>query len=288
MKKLPLPRIDDVVITRTIANNPRLNETTFPHLRNQLGDIERAYELYVQELGNAWNIEQPNLTAKLGAGLKSNYSSPPVDLNFLERIRKSSPEVCPMCGSANPTTLDHLFPKESYPAWAIFSKNLVPACSCNTYRGIALKGNEASQARVLHPYFDDCLNERVLTTVFEFPDNFRWVKAKVDYVDLDHPNIASIRFHVRNIVLKNKIDVWLRGQMTKLKEFPPNVIKGLSRRRLINEGELVDTLEDLLDSYDEQCGTPNNWNSILIHGLLNKQEVHGWIIERHREGLANR
>lgn len=288
MKKLQPPKVRDVDIVRTLSNNTRLKKTSYPLLKQQLNLVENAYTLYTQQQGNAWQIASPQLNAALETALISHYNSPPEAIDFLTQLRKSSPESCPMCGGFKPSTLDHVLPKEDYPAWAICSKNLVPACSCNTARGRALKGANATQARVLHPYFDDCLNERILTTTFEYAANFNWVKAKVDYVNVNHPDIASIKYHTVNIVLKNDIDIWLRGQMNKLKEFPANVIKPLPRRKAINQAELIEALEDCLESYDEQCGTPNNWSSILLHGLLTSAEIHDWIIGCHNQGIVNR
>lgn len=288
MKKLQQPRVRDIDIIRGLSNNEELHKTSYPSLKQQLNLIEGAYSAYSLHQGNAWSIASPVLTQVLKTALIKHYNSPPNLIDFLTKLRKSSPESCPMCGGFKPSTLDHVLPKEDYPAWAIYSKNLVPACGCNMARGCALKGNNATQARVLHPYYDNCLNERLLTTTFNYPDDFRWIKAKLDYVNINHPEIASIKYHTVNIVLKNDIDTWLRGQVSKLKEFPANVIKTIPRRRAINQEQLIDALQDCLESYDEQCGSPNNWNSILMHGLLNSAGIHGWIIATHNEAIANR
>lgn len=287
MKKLIPPRINDISVIRDLSNNTRLNETSYPHLRRQLQTVEDAYNEYILHNGNAWNINNVNLSDSLQKALIKHYKYPPNQINYLEELRNSSPESCPMCGGFKPSTLDHLLPKEDFPAWSIFSKNLVPACSCNSARGRALKGPAGSNARVLHPYFDDFLSERLITTKFTHAIDFSWIKAELDYVDINHQNIESIRYHVTNIIIKNGINSWLRGQMNILREFPANIIKGMPRRRPINKLQLVDALEDLLDSYDEQCGTPNNWNSILIHGILNANNLHDWVVEQHRSALIN-
>ncbi|WP_447772224.1 hypothetical protein [Aeromonas veronii] len=288
MKKLIPPNINDINIIRELSNNSRLNETSYPHLRRQLQTVEDAYNDYISHRGNAWNINNATLSNNLQKALIKHYKSPPTSINYLEGLRKSSPESCPMCGGFKPSTLDHLLPKEDFPAWSIFSKNLVPACSCNSVRGRALKGPDGSNARVLHPYFDDCLSERLITTKLTHAIDFRWINAELDYVDVNHQHIESIRYHVTNIIIKNGINSWLIGQMNILKEFPANIIKGMPRKRPINKLQLVDTLEELLEGYDEQCGTPNNWNSILIHGILLADDLHDWIIERHQTALLNR
>lgn len=281
MKKLNLPQIQDVNILHALAQNQNLHKTSYPILRQQIHLVEAAYVDYTNSNGNPWNIANVGITAELQTALRTHYKNPPTSLNFIESLRDSSPEVCPMCGGFKPTELDHLLPKEDYPAWSIFSPNLVPACSCNRERGRLLKGRADKQARILHPYFDTCLQERILTTTFTHSNNFSLIRAKVCYVDDNHPEIESIKYHTKNVVIKNDIEGWIRGQLNTLVEFPANVVKGISRRRTIDKDELVEKLEDLLESYDEQTGSKNNWNSILVHGLLNAPQLHDWLVERH-------
>ncbi|ENM5797471.1 hypothetical protein NTH31_001422 [Vibrio mimicus] len=257
-------------------------------MRQQLTLVEDAYQDYINSVGNAWRVSNTNLSDKLRIALIKHYKQPPKIVDFLEALRKSSPESCPMCGGFKPSTLDHVLPKEDFPVWSIFSKNLVPACSCNSVRGTALKGAPVTRARVLHPYFDDCLSERLLTTRFKHDQDFKWVKAELDYADSNHPEIASIKYHAKHIVVKNDIDSWLRAQMNKLKEFPANVIKNLPRKRAVDVARLNEALDELLESYDEQCGSLNNWHSILIHGLLNAAFLHTWIVQRHNDCVRGR
>lgn len=69
---------------------------------------------------------------------------------------------CPMCGSLHSGTLDHIFPQSDYPEFAVFSRNLVPACKCNSKRQNDLLGDGQGE-RILHPYYDVCLGERLLS-----------------------------------------------------------------------------------------------------------------------------
>ncbi|HDI3207138.1 TPA: hypothetical protein PMB08_002611 [Vibrio cholerae] len=288
MKRIAPPRVDDISIIQELSTNSALKKTSYPHLRQQLTLVETAYQDYINSLGNAWRVSNVNLSDELRTALIKHYKQPPKIVDFIEVLRKSSPEACPMCGGFKPSTLDHVLPKEDFPVWSIFSKNLVPACSCNSVRGTALKGSAVTQARVLHPYFDDCLSERLLTTRFSHDQDFKWIKAELDYVVTSHPDIASIKYHVKHIVLKNGIDLWLRAQMNRLKEFPANVIKGLPRKRAVDVARLNVVLDELLESYDGQCGSLNNWNSILIHGLLNAAFLHTWIVQRHNDSVRER
>jgi hypothetical protein len=129
-----------------LANKQSLHKTTYPHLRNQLGVITSLYTQYVNKNGNAWHIVPVPITLSLKQGLIKNYNSPPALQDFIKKIRDSSPDICPgvnspKCGAEKTGNLDHILPKENYSQWAVFSKNLVPACDCNVKRGQALKGD---------------------------------------------------------------------------------------------------------------------------------------------------
>lgn len=61
--------------------------------------------------------------------------------------------ICPFCGFAQATTLDHYIPKKKFPSFAISPLNLVPSCSdCNTGKSEDVAGSQLEQ--IIHPYFD--------------------------------------------------------------------------------------------------------------------------------------
>jgi hypothetical protein len=288
MKKINALTINDEQHLDILADNIQLNETSYPELKREKQVLIQAYQDYVAHSGNPWFIQQPNLSERLKSGLLKHYDSPPVSINFLDRITKSSPEVCPMCGGFKPFTRDHILPKADHQTWAIFSKNLVPACDCNLKRGSALKGDPATGARVLHPYFDNILLQRLLSCEIAHSNNFARFSLKITYVDPNHPDIAAIKYHTRNVVIKSGIEGWLKGQLSKLKERPSNVIQTLPRSRALNEDRVKEAIEDCLERTDELTGTPNNWLSIFCHGLLNSAGISSWVTDMHNQTLVPR
>jgi hypothetical protein len=285
VKKLSPPIIRDELILDKLSENISLKKTSYPYLKRQLQIVKDGYQNYLQNRGNAWQLAIPNLSEDLKTALVTHYKSPPQDINYLEKIRQSSPEVCPMCGGFHPFTLDHILPKEDYPAWAIFSKNLVPACSCNMKRGRALLGERQTQARILHPYFDDVLSERQLTTIITNKADFGWLKATISYVNEQHGQIASIKFHATNVVIKAGIEDWFRGRLNMLKERPYTIIRALPKREKIQLIDLPAILEECLEDHDIEFGAPNNWHSILLHGLLNAPHIHNWLVQTHNDKI---
>ncbi|WP_417506487.1 hypothetical protein [Marinomonas gallaica] len=284
MKKVNFPKVDDIKVLDDLSKNKFLSRTSYPLLLRDKNKVEDSYRDYNNKKGNVFNISFVKIDFDLKSALLKNYNSPPKELSFIPILRDSSPEVCPMCGAFYPQELDHIMPKEDYPAWTVFSRNLVPACSCNKKRGRTLKGN--NNERILHPYFDDFLKDRLLTTSFSYDVNLKLIDAKVDYVDENHSEILSIKFHAESIVLKNGIEKWLRGQINSLNVFPANVIKNIPRKKKIKVRKLIILLKELLESYDDQTGSKNNWNSILIHGLLYApSSLHRFIVKQHNNSI---
>lgn len=285
VKKINATIVNDEQHLDALAENSGLNATSYPELRREKEVLIRAYRDYVNQRGNPWAIRVPGLSDKLKSGLLSHYNSPPGSINYLERITKSSPDVCPMCGGFKPFTRDHILPKANHQVWAIFSKNLVPACDCNLKRGSALKGNPLTQARVLHPYFDDILRQRLLSCEITHK-NYTRFDLRISYVDPTHPDIASIKFHTKNIVIKSGAEDWLKGQLSKLKERPSNVVQTLPRSRALSEDRVREAIVDCLNRTDSLTGTPNNWLSIFCHGLLNSDSISLWVTNRHNQTLV--
>jgi hypothetical protein len=286
MKSLPIPAYDDEEAITNTANNNRLRETSFPHLRNQLDLVLNQYEHYINENGNAWVITAQVITEELKIGLKANYKTPPTSLSFIPELRNSSPDVCPMCGKPSTATLDHFFPKEDFPEWTVFSKNLIPACDCNIKRGQVLKGDPARQERVLHPYFDTLMLDRQISCLITSTDNFRLVDITVFPIDEHHAEINSIKFHIEKIILPSGIVNWIGTKWDNIRMCPHNILHTLPRDLLNDQNQLITCLEDLLDRQDQAHGTPNNWQSILVHGILNSPGVVPWLFNRHNSIIS--
>jgi hypothetical protein len=66
-----------------------------------------------------------------------------------DEIKLAAAGECPLCGQRDVTTLDHYYPKATWPALAVSPTNLVPSClQCNTTKN-------ATDVRGFHPYFDE-------------------------------------------------------------------------------------------------------------------------------------
>jgi hypothetical protein len=64
---------------------------------------------------------------------------------------------CALCSQLPATTVDHYLPKSKFPAFAVFPRNMVPACKqCNDAKFTSSNG------LTLHPYYDDIATIRWL------------------------------------------------------------------------------------------------------------------------------
>jgi hypothetical protein len=272
MNKIPQPPYDDAAALASLAANPDV--ASYPHLIPLIPTIQSAYTQYTAAGGNAFNVALVPLAHQVSVNLRKNYKSPNKDLTHITSMRKETEhKPCPMCGSFHSGTLDHLLPKNTYAAFAIFSKNLVPACKCNSKRKETLTGPLANQ-RILHPYFDNCLAERLIGADFTALGPVPLVKIKLQ-VPATHPEYAAIDFHVQSIVEESAIKNWLIARWAKLCRKPSLVVRELKT----NPASLVQ-LQDILarerDELDESYESKNNWESVFITGLL-EPSVTAWI-----------
>lgn len=284
MNKLPRPNIDDALALTNLANNRRAG--SYPNLLPSLSDIKRAYIQYADAAGNAFAVSPVAIPPQVEALLKNHFKSPPKDLEHIKSLRaKNEFLTCPMCGSSHRGTLDHLLPQTSHGAFSVFSLNLVPACKCNSIRQELLIGPNPGE-RILHPYFDGCLERRLVKARFEDLGPVPRVTLQL-CVSMAHPDFSAINFHMRSIVSRTSVTGFLRDSWVKFCRKPSLIVRALEdnpqsynalRRILLKE----------LRTLDDQHDGCNNWHSMFVAGLLDRS-VLDWIFPRfHSPGrMAN-
>jgi hypothetical protein len=275
MNKIPLPICDDAAAFAALAANPDV--ASHPALSPLVATIQAAYQQYVAVGGNVYNVATVPLAPDIAGYLRSHYRYPNKDLAHITSMREETEhKPCPMCGSFHSGTLDHLLPKNSYAAFAVFSRNLVPACKCNTKRKETLIGPLANQ-RILHPYFDNCLAERLIGADFSALAPVPLVALKLQ-VPATHPEYAAISFHVQKIVERSGIKNWLTARWAKLCRKPSLIVREL-KKNPGSPAQLQDFLLRERDMLDESHESKNNWESVFITGLL-EAPVTNWLYTR--------
>lgn len=282
MNKIPRPVLNDGEALKNLSNNERV--ASYPLLKDFVTNIQQGYVQYEGARGNAFAVVRVNISPEVEAYLKAHYKAPPKELKHITSMREAKEHLtCPMCGSFHRGTLDHLLPQNGYGAFAVFSLNLVPACKCNSKRKELLVGPNLDE-RILHPYFDDCLGERLIAAHFEDLGAVPRVELRL-CVDNTHPDYAGIDFHFRSIVKRTAIIGYIRDRWIDLCRKPSLIVRELKHnpQTLI---ELQDVLQDELDMLDDVHRGKNNWNSIFVVGLLD-QRVLGWLFDQlHAPGRS--
>jgi hypothetical protein len=272
-KLVPHPAADAAAVVK-LANDKRL--ASFPRLANLVDTMTAAYLAYDRSQGAPMFVfEFP--TAEQAKLLKGHYEKPPKCLQYIKDMRKvSEPRPCPMCGSMHTGTLDHYLPKADFPLFTIFSKNLIPACKCNSKRGTKLLGGQAGE-RFLHPYYDNCLSERIIRAQFDDLGDVPRVSLELT-VPRTHNQYAAIAFHVREIVEKTAIKGFLSDQWSALYRRPSLVVRDF-KVNCRTQAEVETALTEELDRRDDYHRSKNNWNSVFVRGLL-EPAVLAWLTAR--------
>lgn len=272
MNKLQLPAYDDSVAFENLSKNERLG--SYPNLQPLVGIVQACYAQYVAVNGVPTLVQNPPIGAAEAGFLKGHYASTPADLAYVTQMRDSSEHlICPMCGSMHSGTLDHYLPKNRFPIFSVFSKNLVPACKCNSKRKETLLGANPGE-RVLHPYFDDCLGERLVSARFEDLGEVPRVSL-VLLIPSTHPLHSAIAFHVQSIVQRTAIVKYLADRWSSLFRKPSLVVRTFADN-IATQAEVRALLEEERGALDDLHKGKNNWNSIFISGLLDPR-VTTWI-----------
>lgn len=268
----PPDYFDDDAALDALAMNRRLK--CYPQLAGQVPAIKGAYVQYVAASGDAHNVANVVLPDPIKAQLKALYASPSKELPHIDRIREESDaNCCPMCGSFHSGTLDHLLPKADYPVFAIFGRNLVPACKCNSKRTELVTG--AADERILHPYFDDVLRDRLFVARFEEPGLAPRITLR-PLLAPGHPQAAAVRFHMANVVERTSILRYLRTSWTNVLRRPSLAAAEL-RNAPASRQALADIITTELHRQDDTFGSRNNWRSVFLAGLLDNPALD-WLI----------
>lgn len=296
MKFLPLPIADDHAALDSVVHRNPLAQCQ--HIANDTAVVRGRYAAYETARANPFHPLCPSpisLLGDLGEALPNRYDVHGVELNYIDEIRdKMSPHVCPMCGAPKPRTLDHVFPQNPYPDLAIFSRNLVPACSeCNRGHQNRYKGQNPGE-RILHPYFDRFLRHRVVRATITPVDN----SYETPDLDLEvllkqnSPLHTTVSYHVETVVkpagaIKAMSDIWVNLQRVPDQNRLPHVYFQTLPIGNFTNVDFDNAVAVALGLADYEFHTPNNWKSMLFAGLANNAAAKEYLAQTIRRLRAN-
>ncbi|MFJ5475261.1 hypothetical protein [Pectobacterium carotovorum] len=251
-----------------------------PALASEVEIVKAGYRLYRNNRGNPniilSGLKSIAISKEMGAVLSHYYDEPSKPVKFIDKIRDDySIRCCPMCGSFFCGTLDHYLPQTPHKIFAIFSLNLVPSCMCNSRRGNRLVGKNANE-RFLHPYFDDCLQQRLIKVDFHHLDSTPITNSRVILPETD-PNFISVNYHFQKLV-KEKLEKYTQDRFINFCRRPAVYVTSLwENPKSIHH--LRNILEWELQAKDKEFGSNNNWDSLFAHALLD-DHVFTWLANK--------
>jgi hypothetical protein len=281
VNKLPLPDFfDDHDALQALSKNARVS--SYPHLQAYADLMRAGYHQYVAVAGNAAMVHAVPMPEEIGDYLLGHYKSPNLDLWHIKELRnRSEVNTCPMCGSLHSGTLDHLLPKKAFPEFAVFGLNLVPACKCNGLRSTCLTGPNPGE-RILHPYFDDVLRERLVTVRFTELGPVPIPSLRL-LLDANDPRFGSVSFHVENVVERTGVLQYMSKTWVKLIRRPGALTTDLNENPASRD-DLEKVLQKELMRLDEFHESKNNWLSMFMFGLLDPDVLDWLYVQFSRPG----
>lgn len=126
-------------------------------MQSARGEILVAYQSYEDVAPEVGELDKALLTDQQKDAMRHAYSVETEPMTTLrgDLLKRISVARCPFCGISESSTLDHYLPKEQYPEFSIFPKNLVPSCAvCNTRKRDRILDAGTNVRMFLHPCYD--------------------------------------------------------------------------------------------------------------------------------------
>lgn len=155
MRSIPLIDADSTVVFDDISGAKQAPRRA--QMRAARARVLNAYQEYEAAVPEVGGLNVADLTNPQKAAMRHAYvvETQPMTALRGELLDRAVVVRCPFCGIGESSTLDHYLPKELYPEFSIFPKNLVPSCSaCNTRKRDRVLEAGTDVRMFLHPCFD--------------------------------------------------------------------------------------------------------------------------------------
>ena len=232
--------------------------------------VVRAYNSYEEEAPEVGAIVHAALTNEEANALRHCYEVETAPLSTLRgRIfAPVSSARCPFCSINDTSTLDHYLPKETYPEFSIFSKNLVPCCAhCNTNKGTKLLEQDGDVRLFLHPYFDRVPETRFLVASVVIREDTLGLTYRIVRADgVNRDVFRRLKSHFVNLKLDDR---YRRMGLEHLSGRYGALKRAYGDRN--DAGRVSTELEGEAERFELQYGL-NHWLSVLFRSLSSLEE----------------
>lgn len=268
MRLIPLLVVDATEVFDGIAaakRDPR--QALMQEARTKVLAAYQGYEDAVPEVGG---LGHTALTELQKGALRHAFT---VETEPMAGLRASLLEPisvarCPFCGISESSTLDHYLPKEQYPEFSVFPKNLVPCCAvCNTRKRDRILDKGTDVRMFLHPYYDEIPDTAFLTVRVRME-----AEALILSYRLKRPAGMPLRTfrHLRSHF--NELSLADRYRRMGL-EYLGGQYAGLRRAYGLDESaeRVADKLLEVAGDIEDASG-PNYWLAKLHRALADNEE----------------
>lgn len=268
MRSIPLLVVDAVdVFDKIVAakHEPQKNL-----MRMARAEILAAYKAYEDMAPDVGELDIAPLTRQQKDAMQHAYSfkTKPMAMlrsNLLNRIGVAR---CPFCGIGESSTLDHYLPKQQYPEFSIFPKNLVPSCAvCNTRKQNRILVLRTNARMFLHPFYDQIPGAAFLIVDVRLAEGALILSYRLTRpVGVTHELFEHLKSHFNEL---NLADRYRRMSLEHLGERYPAF-----RRAYGSSKDLYRVADGLIEEAEnfEQVYGSNYWCAKLYRALANNDD----------------
>lgn len=268
MRSIPLLAVDATDVFDEIAAAKRLPRKRL--MRAARAEVFASYQEYEDAVPEVGGLDEAPLTTTQKEAMRHAYTveTAPMTVlraNLLERIRVAR---CPFCGISETSTLDHYLPKEQYPEFSIFPKNLVPSCGvCNTLKRdrILIEGTDVRM--FLHPCYDSVPDLAFLAVRARMEADALFLSYRL----IQPVGITAHTFqHLQSHFIKlNLADRYRRMGLEHLGGQYPALRRAYGMGE--DAGRVAAKLIEGAEDFEEVSG-PNYWLAKLYRALANNED----------------
>lgn len=273
MKNLVELNLNDINIYEKIADSKRPPRKEI--LINLIENIRICYDKYVESSSSLEELSSNFVsnsveTIEVKGCLIHCYDNSTAELNKLKKqINEAQPyEIrsrCQLCGIDSSSTLDHYLPKNDFPEYSVFSKNLVPCCNvCNINKGN--KWIENGKRLFLNLYYDKILEKDFLSAKIIIEDDTPIVEFEIIDQDLNSYFSELISNHFKELNLFDRYKQEANRILSLIKYELKNYDLINSDITLIKKW-----LKQAADSKKDCYGT-NSWKALIYDALAECDE----------------
>ena len=193
--------------------------------------------------------------------------------DFTKTTKRIYNNKCPYCVLSEPSTIEHILPKDTYPEYAIHMYNLIPCCStCNGHKGTSVQ-DAAGLPHVLNLYYHDPESFQFLEVDCAIDSNGKPLFTyKLAFPTTADPTLKTIiTNHYNRLHLLERYNEEVISSYTSIELIIKQNGKGKSLK------DALRSLNDFLSESKDDYGLNHHYVA-LIRCLINSPVYHNYLV----------